>query len=135
MDEQSFRVALYAFRELGQKDPRPKNYKFLIREQFKDLFHIQIGIPILVRNSEFENILSDERMILNQIDNTKFDIIIDLNSNFHLGISRLISMLKSDIKIGFSTPFSDQFYNIQLDVSKSGIMERGYKQINMMLAP
>ena len=135
MDEKSFRVALYAFRELGQRDSRQRNYKFLIREQFKDLFHIQIGMPILVRNSEFENILSDERMILDQIDNTRFDIIIDLNSNFHLGISRLISMLKSDVKVGFSTPFSDQFYNIQLDVSKSGIMERGYKQINMMLAP
>ena len=64
----------------------------------------------------------------------KYDIIIDLNANFHLGISRLISFLKSDIKVGFSTPFSDKFYNIQLDISKSGVIEKGFKQVNMILA-
>jgi ADP-heptose:LPS heptosyltransferase len=78
--------------------------------------------------------LSDEKQILDQLQTTKFDIIIDLNSNFHLGISRLISLLKADLKVGFSTPFSDQFYNIQLDISKSGVMEKGFKQVNRILA-
>ena len=75
-----------------------------------------------------------KKNILNQLQTTQYDIIIDLNSNFHLGIARLISLLKADLKVGFATPFSDQFYNIQLDISKSGIMEKGYKQVNMMLA-
>jgi len=134
MDEPSFRVALYAFRELGHNDMHRRNYKYIIKEQFKDLFHLHSYTTILVKNSEYENMLSDEKQILDQLQNTKYDIIIDLNSNFHLGIARLISFLKADLKVGFATSFSDQFYNIQLDISKSGIMEKGYKQVNMILA-
>ena len=134
MDESSFRVALYAFRELGQNDAYQRNYKYIIKEQFKDLFHLRSGVPILIRNSAYENTLSDEIQILDQLQNTQYDIIIDLNSNFHLGIARLISLLKADLKVGFTSSFSDQFYNIQLDISKSGVMEKGYKQVNMMLA-
>ena len=44
------------------------------------------------------------------------------------------SLIRGDMKIGFSNEFSDLFYNIQLDISKSGIMEKGYKQINTILA-
>ena len=43
-------------------------------------------------------------------------------------------ILISGIKIGFKNLFSDKFYNIQLDISKTGIMERGYKQVHTMLA-
>ncbi len=60
--------------------------------------------------------------------------IVDLNPKFQLAISRLISLMKSDMKVGFSSDFSDKFYNIQLDISKSGIMEKGFKQINWILA-
>ena len=134
MDEPSFRVALYAFRELGQEGTHRRNYKFIIKEQYKDLFHLRSGTTIMVKNSAYVKMLPDEKNILNQLQTTQYDIIIDLNSNFHLGIARLISLLKADLKVGFATPFSDQFYNIQLDISKSGIMEKGYKQVNMMLA-
>ena len=134
MDESSFRVALYSFRELGQNDAHQRNYKYIIKEQYKDLFHLHSGTSILIRNSAYENTLSDEIQILDQLQNTQYDIIIDLNSNFHLGIARLISLLKADLKVGFTSSFSDQFYNIQLDISKSGVMEKGYKQVNMMLA-
>ena len=134
MDEPSFRVALYAFRGLGQQDINQRTYKFIIKEQFKDLFHLHSYTTILVKNSEYENMLSDEKQILDQLQNTKYDIIIDLNSNFHLGIARLISFLKADLKVGFATSFSDQFYNIQLDISKSGVIEKGFKQVNRILA-
>ena len=134
MDEPSFRVALYSFRELGKKDGCQRSYKYIIKEQFKDLFHLHAGTPILVRNSEYDNMLPDEKQILDQLQNTKYDIIIDLNSYFHLGIARLISLLKGDLKIGFTNTFSDKFYNIQLDISKSGVIEKGFKQVNMILA-
>jgi hypothetical protein len=71
---------------------------------------------------------------LHTLQQNKFDIIVDLNPKFQLAISRLISLMKSDMKVGFSSDFSDKFYNIQLDISKSGIMEKGFKQINWILA-
>ena len=78
--------------------------------------------------------LSDEKKLLKTLENTKYHMIIDLNFNFHLGISRLISILKSEMKVGFVSRFSDRFYNVQLDIGRSGIMEKGFNKINIMLA-
>ena len=93
-----------------------------------------MGEKIFIKNSDQYSILSDEKVVLETLKQYNFDIIIDLNPEFYLGISHLISLLKSDMKVGFSSNFSDKFYNIQLDISKSGIMEKGFKQINWILA-
>ena len=93
-----------------------------------------MGETIYFNNSAPDCILSDERSLLAILKLQEFDIIVDLNSIFHLGIARLVSLLNSDMKVGFESDFSDKFYNIQLDISKSGIMEKGFKQINWILA-
>ena len=93
-----------------------------------------MGETIYIQDSASHTILSDERLLLQSLNQCRFDIIVDLNPEFHLGISRLISFLTSDMKVGFASDFSDHFYNIQLNISKSGIMEKGYKQINWILA-
>ena len=134
MDEPSFRVACYAFRNLGKKDEQKRKFIFLIKEQYEDLFHLQTGDTMLIPNADKYTILADEKTILRALYQYKFDIIVDLNPKFHLGISRLISCLSSDMKVGFASDFSDRFYNIQLNISKSGIMEKGFKQINWILA-
>ena len=134
MDEPSFRVACYAFRDLGKKNELNSQYIFLVKEQFEDLFHLRFGDTMLIQHSDQDMILSDERYLLQVLQQNKFEIIIDLNPVFHLGIARLISLLTSELKVGFSSDFSDHFYNIQLDISKSGIMEKGFKQIHCILA-
>ena len=134
MEEPSFRVALYAFRDLGKNDGIKREFIFLVQEQFRDLFHLQLGKIVFIESAEPDNILSDERFLIQSFKQHRFDIVVDLNPVFHVGIMRLISLLDSDVKIGFTSPFSDKFYNIQLDISKSGIMEKGFKQINLILA-
>ena len=134
IDEPSFRVACYTFRDLGKNSNQKMNFIFLVEEQFEDLFHLRIEDTILIQNSDQYTILSDERSVLQAIKQYEFDIIVDLNPEFHLGISRLISFLTSDMKVGFTSEFSDRFYNIQLNISKSRIMEKGFKQINWILA-
>ena len=134
MDEPSFRVACYAFRDLRKKDGQKTNFIFIVKEQFEDLFHLRMGDTMFIRHSDQYTILSDEKLVLQALKQYKFDIIVDLNPEFHLGIARLISFLTSDMKVGFVSDFSDRFYNIQLNISKSGIMEKGFKQINWILA-
>ena len=134
MDEPSFRVACYAFRDLREKDGKRRKFIFLVKEQFEDLFHLQRGDTMFIQLSDQYTILSDEKLVLQALKQYKFDIIVDLNPEFHLGIARLISFLTSDMKVGFVSEFSDHFYNIQLNISKSGIMEKGFKQINWILA-
>ena len=134
MDEPSFRVACYAFRDLREKDGKRRKFIFLVKEQFEDLFHLRMGDTMLIQHSNQHTMLSDEKVVLQALKQYKFDIIVDLNPEFHLGIARLISFLTSDMKVGFVSDFSDCFYNIQLNISKSGIMEKGFKQINWILA-
>ena len=133
-DEPSFRVAFYTFRDLGKKTGRKIKFIFLVKEQFKDLFHLQIGEIIYTKDSDLYSILYDERSLLLALEREQFDIIVDLNPTFHLGFARLVSLLTSNMKVGFASDFSDRFYNIQLDISRSGIMEKGFKQINWILA-
>ena len=133
-DEQSFRVAYYTFRDLGKKTGRKMDFIFLVKAQFRDLFHLRMGETIYTKNSNSHAILSDERSLLQVLKRKQFDIIVDLNPTFHLGVARLVNLLTSDMKIGFASDFSDRFYNIQLDISRSGIMEKGYKQINWIIA-
>ena len=133
-DEPSFRVAFYTFRDLGKKTGRKIKFIFLVKEQFKDLFHLRMGETIYTKDSDLHSILSDERSLLLALEREQFDIIVDLNPTFHLGFARLVSLLTSNMKVGFASDFSDRFYNIQLDISRSGIMEKGFKQINWILA-
>ena len=134
LDEPSFRVACYAFRDLGKNNVQKRKFIFIVREQFRELFHLRIGDSMFIKHSDKDIILSGEKLLLQSLKQNKFDIIVDLNPKFQLAISRLISLLKSEMKVGFASDFSDQFYNIQLDISKSGIMEKGFKQINLILA-
>jgi hypothetical protein len=60
-------------------------------------------------------------------------MVIDLNTIFYLDASRILSLIPAKMKVGFKSRFSDLFYNIQLDVSKSGIAENGYHKVQLML--
>ena len=134
VDEPSFRVAYYTFRELGKSSNQKRMFTFLVMEQFRDLFHITTGDKIYIQKFGKNKILNNEKQILEILFSKQYDIVIDLNPFFDLGISRLVSHLDAKIKLGFVSDFSDQFYNVQLDISRSGIMEKGFKQINWMIA-
>ena len=134
LDEPSFRVAYYTFRDLGKKNNQKNKFTFIVRDKFESLFYSRGNEVVFIRESSFDSMLPDEGMIEAKLSKIQYDMIIDLNPNFHLGVSRLVSLLCSDMKIGFESDFSDKFYNIQLNVSKSGIMEKGFKQINWLIA-
>ena len=65
--------------------------------------------------------------------NNDSDVTIDLNVEFFLSLSRFIAFMDSNIKIGFKSTFSDYFYNLQLEVKQSGIVENSYKKIEKIL--
>tara|TARA_B100001250_G_scaffold155543_1_gene133686 strand:+ start:116 stop:664 length:549 start_codon:yes stop_codon:yes gene_type:complete len=133
IDEPSFRVACYTFRDLGRNNINNKQFIFIVRKEFKDLFHLHFGYTLYIEYVKQGTILLEEKSLIDLLKQNIFDYIIDLNPYFQLSIARFISLLQSEIKVGFLSEFSDNFYNIQLDVSKTGIMEKGFKQINGML--
>lgn len=133
-DEPSFRVAAFSFRGLGSERQSKNNYTFLIKDSFKPLFHIRRGETIiLISDPKDPSKIKSEDSIINVLKVMDFDMVIDLNTNFYLDASRILSLIPSKMKVGFKSRFSDLFYNIQLDVSKSGIAENGYQKVQLML--
>ena len=65
--------------------------------------------------------------------NDSYKMVIDLNTDFIFAISMIVNSVQSNQKVGFKSTFSDKFYNIQLDIDRSGISERGYSQIKSIL--
>ena len=100
----------------------------------KNKLHFHFGERMYIENISISSILQNEKQILEKLNNTRYDIVVDLNPVFHIGISRLVSLLDSEIKVGFTSYFSDQFYNVQLDISNTGVMENGFKKVNWILA-
>ena len=126
-DEDSFRVALYSFRDFNffNKDIK---YYFVINQKFENLINLNGPDLIFLRynrnsvtfcNTEHKNIL---------MKGSK-DIIIDLNTKFNIELCKLISHINSDYKIGFKSMFSDYFFNFQLDIKDQGIAENVFKRI------
>ena len=133
-DEPSFRVAAFSFRRLGSETQSENHYTFLIKDTFKPLFHIRRGETIiLISDPKNPGKIKSEDSIVNVLKLSDFDMVIDLNTIFYLDASRILSLIPAKMKVGFKSRFSDLFYNIQLDVSKSGIAENGYHKVQLML--
>ena len=124
--EDSFRVALYAFRRFKKK--KNVNYYYVINNIYKHHFNLS-GYVFNCYNNK-EKIKIDETFYEDRIINKSFDMIIDLNNEFNYDICYLISSIKSYYKIGFKNNYSDYFYNVQL---KSDVLEDSYNKIHLML--
>ena len=126
IDKDFFRVASYTYRNL----PYNKNqtiFHYIINDNFSDSFSLRKGEVHKIELDKKKNIIN-KNILLNTLQEIKFDIIIDLNINYEPKIKDFITQ-KSNYKIGFKHKKSDLFYNVQLDISKCGIAEKGYQKI------
>ena len=128
--EEAFRVALYTFRNLFKDDKI--NYYFLVNNLYMHHFHLSGNVFNF--NVLKGNIKIDETFFEDRIINKEFDMIVDLNNDFFYDMGILVNDLKSYYKVGFKNYYSDYFYNIQFDLSKSEVLEDGYKKIHLMLS-
>ena len=121
-----FRVASYAYRNL----PYNKNqtiFHYIINDNFSDSFSLRKGEIHKIELDKKKNIINKD-LLLKKIKDINFDVIIDLNIDYESIIEDFI-LQKSNYKIGFKHKKSDLFYNVQLDISKCEIAEKGYQQL------
>ena len=122
-----FRVASYSYRNL----PYNKNkieFHYVINSNFTDSFSLRRG-TIYKMELDKKSCIINKNTLLNKLGKINFDIIIDLNIFYESSIEDFISNQKSNYKIGFKHDKSDLLYNVQLDISKSQIAEKGYQKI------
>ena len=100
----------------------------IINRNFSDSFSLRRG-TIYKMELDKKSCIINKNTLLNKLGKINFDIIIDLNIFYESSIEDFISNQKSNYKIGFKHDKSDLLYNVQLDISKSQIAEKGYQQI------
>ena len=86
--EEEFRVALYTFRNLIKSNN--VNYYFIVNGVFKHHFNLSGYVFDLNYDVKNQKIKFDETFYEERIINKKFDMIIDLNSQFNYDISSFI---------------------------------------------
>ncbi len=130
-DENEFRLSLYIFKDLFLIDNNTK-YTLIINKNFFKILNFQSPNIFFVefgkRSMKFCN--NEQRKMLLKED---LDVVVDLNTNFFFGSSQFISYLKSRIKIGFKSNFSDIFYNMQLNPKKTGSVEMIFVRMKEIL--
>jgi len=131
VNEDLFRLSLYSFRKFNFHQDNIKYY-FIINQKFQNMINLN-GINLIFVNYKKNKMTFCNIEQQNSLIDDGCDVIIDLNVEFFLGLSKFIAYIKSNIKIGFKSTFSDYFYNLQLDVEKSGIIEDSYKKIEKIL--
>ena len=131
LNEEAFRVASYAFRNLEQKEGT--NYYFLINSVYKNHFHLSGYIYDIFYNVKKGKAEIDKYFSNEIIRNKQFDFVVDLNEEFNFDISYLINEISGYYKIGFKSPYSDYFYNMQLDLDSFEFLEKSYTRINTIL--
>ena len=131
LKEDSFRVALYAFRNLKRK--KNTNYYYLINSIHKNHFHLPGYIYDVYYNNNKHTADIDKYFTNDIVKSKNFEMVVDLNNEFIFDISYLINNISGYYKVGFKNTYSDYFYNIQLDLPTFSVLENSYSKINIML--
>ena len=128
VDEDDFRVALYAFRDLFKS--KQINYYFVINSIFKQHFHLKGYTFEFYHYKKNNKIKINETFKEDRILKKQYEFVIDLNKDFIFDIAMIISNINGIYKIGLKNDYSDYFYNIQFNFNKQkSVLEEVYKKI------
>ena len=128
INEEEFNVAKYCFRSIISNNDTECVY--LINNVFYSTSHFMgttYGFNYLRNKGKiiFNNNFFDDNII-----NSHFDAVINLECNFNLDLSMIINKIFARYKVGFKNEHSDLFYNIQFEYAT---LENGYNKINSLL--
>ena len=111
---------------------RDAQFSFIINNKIENkinFYNIRTLMLEIGKNGDINN----SKKILDKIYFEKYDMVIDLNTEFYFDLAKFINQLNSNLKIGFKSIYSDYFYNIQIDIGKDGIAENGFNKIQKIL--
>ncbi|MBF88716.1 MAG: hypothetical protein CMG75_03470 [Candidatus Marinimicrobia bacterium] len=68
-----------------------------------------------------------------RIFDREYDAVVDMHPFFNLASAYLTSLSGAPIRVGFASRFSENFFNVQIDSSKSEFLERSYLAVQKLL--
>jgi hypothetical protein len=68
-------------------------------------------------------------VMLARFRNRSFDAVINLEPELNLQMARVMSVIRTPRRIGFTGPYADDLYNIQIHADLEGGLEGAYEQM------
>ena len=108
---------------------------YIIYEDSLPLYQRSIISNAFILTDEDMNWLGaiNSRNIIDKINNSSFDAIVDLNQSHNQNFSFILMDLTIPIKVGFQDEFSNYLYTITIQSNSIGFLEENYIMIEKML--
>jgi ADP-heptose:LPS heptosyltransferase len=74
---------------------------------------------IRISASHINRFFLPRQHLIDRINETSYDVVIDLNLDFVLYAAYISRATGSNVRIGFSHPLADIFYNVQINLDRS----------------
>lgn len=134
-NHREFRLARYVLKHLPQNDEN-HHITFVVKEEFRNQVPVREDDTIVTINDEYRDKtgrFSDE--IERSILNSQYHAAADYNITFDYGTALLCIKSGAPLRIGFETPHSDLFFNVEIERNKDKfLLEGAYHSIQKLLA-
>ncbi len=88
---------------------------------------------IRISSSHINKFSLPRQHLIERINETTYDVIIDLNLDFVLYAAYICRATGSNVRIGFTHPSADTFYNVQINVDRTKPVQYIYNQLAQYL--
>lgn len=120
------------------KDDDKKNkfhFSYIVHEDSLPLYQSSIIPNTFILTNDDMNWLGavNSKNIIDKINNSKFDAIVDLNRSHNQNFSFILMDLTIPIKVGFQDEFSNYLYTITIQSKSIGFLEENFIMIEKIL--
>jgi len=130
-----FRVARYVLKFLPQSDEHHQ-ITFVVPASYADMIPGRPQDRVIAVNGNSRDKLgrfNDD--FSRQVLEYTYQAAADFNSNFDYGTSLLCLASEAPLRIGFSSPYAELFFNVEIDKpEKRFLLEGAYRSIQRLLA-
>jgi ADP-heptose:LPS heptosyltransferase len=71
--------------------------------------------------------------MVDRIFDRQYEAVVDMHPAFNLPSAYLTHISGAPLRIGFASKYSEHFFNVEIDSSKSEFLERSYLAVQKLL--
>ena len=126
--EEALRESRYVVQQL-KKYESIGNVYLAIANIYRDMipFPVSSAFYFPVRPDDPPRLRMD--VMLARFRNQTFDAVFNLDPEVNLQVARILSVIRTPQRIGFTGPYADELYNIQVHIAPDQRLRRAYAQM------
>ena len=126
------RIARYFLKSIYQNEHA--KIDFLMDKRLYHTFQDSLPEKVKVYEDEDLNWLRLPRQtMVDRIFDRQYEAVVDMHPAFNLPSAYLTHISGAPLRIGFASKYSEHFFNVEIDSSKSEFLERSYLAVQKLL--